>query len=69
MINMFMIYPYLIKEFNIADLYENFSRVEKTCVKTGFILFLLGPIGHPSALPFVDAFLRKVFDISLFVIK
>ena len=69
LINMFIIYPYLIREFKITDLYENFNRVEKACVKTGFILFILGPIGLPSALPYVDAFPRKFLNISLFVIK
>ena len=69
LINMFMLYPYLIKEFKIADLYETFNIAEKVCVKMGFVLFILGPIGLASALPYVDAFLRKVFDISLFVIK
>jgi hypothetical protein len=68
LINMFLLYPYLIKEFKIADLYENFNRIEKACVKTGFILFILGPIGLPTALPYVDAFLRKFLNMSLFVI-
>ena len=67
LINMFLIYPYLINEFNIPDLIENFSRTERAYVKIGFVLFLLGPIGLTSALPFVGVFLRKLFGFSLLV--
>ena len=67
LINMFMVYPYLINEFNIHDLFKNFSRGEKIYVKTGFFMCLLGPIGTSSALPYVDAFLRKFFGFSLLV--
>jgi hypothetical protein len=68
LINMFLVYPYLIGEFNIIDLYKYFNRPEKVFVKTGFILFILGPIGVATALPYLDALLKKVFDISLFVV-
>ena len=57
LINMFLIYPYLINEFNIPDLIENFSRTERAYVK----------IGLNSALPFVGVFLRKLFGFSLLV--
>ena len=69
LLNMFMVYPYLIKEFNVAELYRDFNQTEKVCIKTGFILFILGPIGSTSPLPYLGGFLRKVFDISLFTFK
>ena len=69
LINMFMVYPYLINEFNISDLFKKFSRAEKVYVKIGFVLFLLGPIGIASALPYADAFLCKVFGFSPLVAR
>jgi hypothetical protein len=60
-INLFLVFPYLIKELNIQNIYQRFSELERKFVKVGYILFILGPIGVVNSLPYVSQIIKRIF--------
>ena len=60
-INLFLVFPYLVKELKIRNIYFSFTDLERRFVKLGYTLFILGPIGVVDSLPYISQVTKWFF--------